>query len=676
MLNPSIARRGAFGLPALALAVAMSASPAYAHPDGSVTDSAADVTDHSAVSGQADPAAALMARDAATENIVSSGPSAKVTKNLAVTGRGQRLLESGTTDVWAHDNYAYLGTFNEPCGTGEGDDGLGLIQYPNGEGPGVAVYNVHNANKPTYVGNIPSVEGSRINDVKVFEAVGGRDLLVHSNEACDGGPGGFRVYDVSDVTDAELLAEVQVDDINAFARDEFGITDVGVHNLFAFAKDGRQYVAAQAESLFGNFQVFDVTDPTTPTLAGSWGAEELFEGEEGEYADVDWATTTDVDAILAADAYLGSGFGASQNRFLHDFWVSDDGNLAYLANWDAGLVRLDISDLTAPTVVSVALDPTSEDGEVNSHSVWPTADGKTVIEGEEDFAPFKTQLDLPLAGIFDSAEASFTPTLGETESRSVTGPTTYIGLGCDSSTAVPTAPSADAIAVVQRGVCAFTEKVLNAQDAGYAAVIIFNDAARGDAILTPGGTPADIPAIFVGYSTGLAIFGFEPETADQLAIGATGEVATAGSVADGWSGFRIWDYSDPANPVLASTFNTVCSANPLAEQCDPRGTYSSHNVIVDGTKAYISWYSDGVLVLDLKDAYNPVEVARYNETGAAFEEQNGGIQDVWGIYKEPNSPRIYASDRNGGLYILKELGSGSGKDKDNGKGNGKGKGKK
>ncbi len=122
-----------------------------------------------------------------------------------------------------------------------------------------------------------------------------------------------------------------------------------------------------------------------------------------------------------------------------------------------------------------------------------------------------------------------------------------------------------------------------------------------------------------------------------------------------------WDYSDPANPVLASTFNTVCSANPFDASCDPRGTYSSHNVVVDGDKAYISWYSEGVIVLDISDPYHPVEVGRYHQSGPAFEEANAGPQDVWGIYKEAGSPRIYASDRNGGLYVLKELGKGTAK---------------
>ena len=41
--------------------------------------------------------------------------------------------------------------------------------------------------------------------------------------------------------------------------------------------------------------------------------------------------------------------------------------------------------------------------------------------------------------------------------------------------------------------------------------------------------------------------------------------------------------------------------------------------------------------------------------------QNGGPQNVWGIYKVPNEPWIFASDRIGGLYVLKEYGSGSAK---------------
>jgi hypothetical protein len=166
-----------------------------------------------------------------------------------------------------------------------------------------------------------------------------------------------------------------------------------------------------------------------------------------------------------------------------------------------------------------------------------------------------------------------------------------------------------------------------------------------------GGTPVAIPGVFVGHSTGLASAGVA--NAGSLVTGAAGADVTAKLVVDAWGGFRVWDYSDPANPVLAATFHTVCSATVIDPSCDPAGTYSAHNVIVESTgnkiKAYIAWYSDGVLVLDITDPYNPVETARY---------QAGG-ENYWGIYKTPRQPWIYASDRNGGLRILKEYGSGS-----------------
>jgi hypothetical protein len=636
----------------LVLGLALAAPAAYAHPDGPVSDDPGEQAGHDHLAQPEDPAAPLAEHDALTEGIVSSGPTAKVTKNLTVAGRGERLVPDATTDVWTHEEYAYLGTFNTPCGTGEGFGSGELVD--DRTGPGIAVFDVSSPNTPEYVGSIPSVEGSRINDVKVTE-LNGRDLLVHSNEACAGGPGGFEIYDVADPTAPVHLAHVQTDDINGLLREDFGYTDLGVHNNFLFERDGRSFNAVQVEGLLGNFQVFDITDPGNVELVSWFGAEYV------EFPDVDWATTTDFGLILEAAGYLFDGHGQSQNRFLHDHYVTPDGAQAYLANWDAGLLLLDLGDLdaSAATLVSQAIDVEngSLDGEVNSHSVWPTADGSIVVEGEEDFDAIVSDKPLdnftfgdggnpiygvgisPIAGDAFEAESNQTgntvtvradsvtvdsgplapktypavegsgdqPKLGD---GSVTGEAVWLGRACDGDRLL-NADAVDAgdIAVVRRGACTFAEKMGNAAGLGAAAIAIANNVRE------------DTP----------------------------------------WSGMRIWDYSDPANPVLASTFDTECSADPFHESCDPRGTYSSHNVIVDGTKAYISWYSEGVVVLDVADPYQPVEVARYHESGDEFEASNGGIQDVWGVYKVIGEPWVYASDRNGGLYVLKEYGAGSSK---------------
>ena len=77
--------------------------------------------------------------------------------------------------------------------------------------------------------------------------------------------------------------------------------------------------------------------------------------------------------------------------------------------------------------------------------------------------------------------------------------------------------------------------------------------------------------------------------------------------------------------------------------------------MVKGTLAFLSWYGNGVLVLDISDPRNPFEVARFNPVGPDFEASNGGIQDVWGIFFDKG--RGFASDRNGGLYIFNLKGS-------------------
>lgn len=628
-------RRAVAAAISVAVLVSVSAT-ASAHPDSNELDDGWDD------SGGADLTLPWADDDKAHDE-PSSDPGlpdtlgASGSKTLVVAGRGERNVVGATTDVWAHEGFAYTGTFNSPCG---GDPEAG-----------VWVWDVHNKNNPSFVTVIQSPTGSRVNDVRVA-AMNSGDILVHSNEACAGGPGGFEIYNVDDPTNPVLLASVRIDELNPISDSLFGgLTDVGVHNLFLFTQGTNDYVAVVSEGAFDNFRVYDITNPTSPVMAAAWGAEELFDPGVGE-------ETTDVNRVLAAALDLvGGGFGASANKFLHDITISADGNLAYLANWDAGLVLLDISDLSAVSVVSVALDPAngSLDGEVNSHSVWPNEDGTIVIEGEEDFSAWEGTIPpsnltsdgtatpgdptIPVTAIateagdyfeansglsgtvhldtlevdggptFDHAEltpAPGAPTLSTT--GDISGVIVFVGRACGLTTTdtVAPAPADPAIAIIRRGACEFDEKAQTVAAQGYDVAVIANN---------------------------------QPSTP--------------------WSGFRIWDYSDPANPVLASTFDTECSASLApSSSCVADGTYSSHNVIVETTDdgqvlAYIAWYNDGMIVLDITDPYNPVEIARYLGTN-----EEGVLNDFWGVYKIPDEPWIYAADRNGGLYVFQLRGKG------------------
>jgi hypothetical protein len=622
------------------LALVVAATPAFAggpDPDDGLADDGSNHTFE-----RPDRGDSLADHDAETEGIISSGPTAKTQKNIDPRGRGDRFDAGATTDVWALGNYAYTGTFSSPCG---GDPDAGIW-----------IWDVKNANNTKFVDVIQSPTGSRANDVKAA-AMNSGDILVHSNEVCgSGGIGGFEIYDVDDPENPVHLQSVQTDDVNALLRDDFDFVDFGVHNLFLFTQGSNDYVGAVVESEFGNFQIFDITDPTNPTLVGFWGAESNSMGDyPAPWPNEDYATLTDFAKILEADAYLFSGFGASQNRFLHDITTSADGTQAYLANWDAGLILLDISDVTNPVQVSVALDVDngSLDGEVNSHAVWPSEDGSIVVEGEEDFSAWEGSIaptnfvfsfDNPIPGVATSTTTGDVFEVNQTDNSgtltattlevtvgllapstytvaelgdnatplgagSVAGEIVWIGRACNGDVIENPGDVAGSIAIARRGACSFSEKSINAGAAGAMAIVIANN-----------------------------LEGTE------------------------WSGLRIWDYSDPENPVLADTFNTTCSASKApAGTCDPAGTYSAHNVIVETTgnkvKAYVSWYSDGMLVIDVSDPYNPEEVGRFLDASSNDDEPN----DFWGVYKQPNDPFFYGSDRNGGLYTFKEQGSGSGK---------------
>ena len=514
-----------FGKYAGAICFSGMISMATASPPPVVTDDPNDSHDAHALEApriRTDMHEAMIAHDAAVNDLVSDGPFANVTKNLAPAGHGIRLEPNATTDVWALGKFAYTGTFSNPCG---GEDNAGIF-----------IWDIGNHNKVSKSGFIPSPTGSRANDVKAASLNSG-DILVHTNESCGGGPGGFEVYNVDDPNNPVHLAHVQVDEIAEITPLFFvpgALEDNGVHNLWLFSQGANDYVAAQSEGIFDGFQIFDITDPSNPTLVSGWGAEELNDPGVG-------ALTLSEDPTgartLASINWLFDGFGSSANRFLHDFTITPDGLKAYLAHWDAGLVLLDISDVSNPQVLSLAIDPTSEDGEVNSHSVWPNADGSIVVEGEEDFSPFASQFSItsgPNVGIYPAAEGAITTPIADLPGAEMSGATTYVGLACSPISA------GSGIALIQRGACAFTLKGNNAIAAGYTGMVVFNDAARGDALVTMGGTDVDIPGVFVGHSTGLLVAG----------------VATAGDLVEGNSGADINDAArrEPSILVLIRAF--------------------------------------------------------------------------------------------------------------------------
>jgi len=78
------------------------------------------------------------------------------------------------------------------------------------------------------------------------------------------------------------------------------------------------------------------------------------------------------------------------------------------------------------------------------------------------------------------------------------------GLACS---VLPAGSLSGKIALIQRGICSFPQKVINAQTAGAVGAVIFNEPAAqaadgGDELLTIGVAGSDIPTVFIGHTNG------------------------------------------------------------------------------------------------------------------------------------------------------------------------------
>ncbi|MGH3134613.1 MAG: LVIVD repeat-containing protein [Gaiellaceae bacterium] len=124
----------------------------------------------------------------------------------------------------------------------------------------------------------------------------------------------------------------------------------------------------------------------------------------------------------------------------------------------------------------------------------------------------------------------------------------------------------------------------------------------------------------------------------------------------GYGYLRIWDVSDLSAPEAVGEFRTQSS---LGLGSQGSGDYTIHNALVVGTDVYISWYSDGVRVVDAEDPAHPIEVASFVPPAGqnpVKPPQRGVLSQmpqVWGVVVDEATGLVYASDMNSGLWILR-----------------------
>lgn len=113
---------------------------------------------------------------------------------------------------------------------------------------------------------------------------------------------------------------------------------------------------------------------------------------------------------------------------------------------------------------------------------------------------------------------------------------------------------------------------------------------------------------------------------------------------DAYGYTRIFDIKDKTNPKLLSEFKTELTYD-IPEENNVTFAKTVHDPKVQGNTLYLSHYAGGVIAVDITDASEPKEIARYTP------EQSY----VWGVYVDRNY--VLASDMGSGLKVLQKKGN-------------------
>ena len=345
-----------------------------------------------------------------------------------------------------------------------------------------------------------------------------------------------------------------------------------------------------------------------------------------------------------------------------------DKQVMLLSYWDGGYVKLDMTDPKNPVYLGDT-DFTNPDPEAaesgfivppegNGHQAEFTSDDQYVIGADEDFAPYA----LLARNVDDGTDISASQGSGTTklvEGQTITGQSVFVGRACDEDPAVPAGGAGTQVAVVDRGVCAFTVKVANVIEAGgYEAVLIFNRTASDGCNGTLGmSVEGDIPTFGVApREQGFAIFDIEDQYNDAaclagdgtqqapLALGTTGDTLTFSSYFDGWGYVHLFE-NESGKMTELDTYAMDEAHDP--SYADGFGDLSVHEVATSqqvANRAYFSYYAGGFRVAEI-EGNELVEKGHYiDEDGNNF----WGVQ----VFNDDGQEYVAASDRDHGLWIF------------------------
>jgi uncharacterized protein (TIGR03437 family) len=146
---------------------------------------------------------------------------------------------------------------------------------------------------------------------------------------------------------------------------------------------------------------------------------------------------------------------------------------------------------------------------------------------------------------------------------------------------------------------------------------------------------------------------------DNHVMLAANENLDPGSSTEGysdWGYLRVYDVADPTSPKAIGAFLTANAHTDRENGPPDSGTYSIRDAHLQGDFGYLSWYSDGLRVVDLANPRSPQEVGSYvpPDTPDPYGVFANKAQ-VWSVVTQQERNLVVASDINFGLYVLRPL---------------------
>jgi hypothetical protein len=552
----------------------------------------------------------------------------EVLSHLELPGRASDA-DIALYDHGAKGLFAYIGSWRDRCS----NDGVKIVDVTRARHPSVAA-----------VAKAPGVNVSS-EDMDIVP-IGDRAIMGVGLQACGRhGRNAFAFFDVTKPRHPVFLSSLRtragVHELDLVVRPDGTSLALGATPFADF--DWLYYGARRS----GEVHIVDITDPAHPSRLSTWS---VFEDSDLE--------------SVGGDPYISSfqGMGSFTAVFAHSVRAADDGDTAYVSYWDAGVVKLDISDPSDPTIVGRTQYTPGEDGD--AHSMFPLDVGgnRYVLQNDEDFDP----------GSPSRARASVTsrwvngldmPWMPQTlaDTGEITGDVVDAGEGCtgeDYAGAAGKFVVADTIDWFYTGIidgwpeapCRLKKQTKLAARAG-ATVLVSNFISPDDPWAWPFGRPD-------GIADDEDMIVFQVAAGDGLvqAIRDDGgpTTITLRPTDPAVGHLRIFDESTAADadgdgvPEFEQVGSFTGLPHVVGDPDPPhRGVWMIHNTEVLGDRAYASWYSHGIVALDMSDPTAPQLVGQ-------FVPGRGPL--TWGVAIDPDTGLIYASDINSGLWIVRPTG--------------------